>query len=213
MGTLGFKPSDFEVFQIEGFNERMAQIYALVRPKLLKLGDELAPELSRKLSLDFFPHVAKHARRTVNPPPETWAAFGPSPRGYKRYGYLALCISGVGLHARVVVKSEADHRTQMAEELKARAAKLNKQLRGTPVARYDKSDCGHSPATNPASIELFQTLAEHLAKKTGGLDLGIGWSLRESIRLDRAELIDAFRELEPIYRVVLAASSLSAVDG
>src|SRR5580704_6026464 len=104
----------------------MEMIYALVRPKLIRLGDELAPELARKLHLELFPHVARHIRRTVNPPPETWVAFGPSPRGYKRYGYLALCISGVGLHARAVVKSEADKRPEMACSLKAHSAKLVK---------------------------------------------------------------------------------------
>src|SRR5271157_2404303 len=110
MAGLGFTPTDFAVFKVEGFSERMQQIYARVRPRLMRLGNELAPELARKLHLEFFPHVARHARRTVNPPPETWAAFGPSPKGYKRYGYLALCISGEGIHARAVVKSEADER-------------------------------------------------------------------------------------------------------
>ncbi|HXZ88146.1 MAG TPA: DUF1054 family protein [Candidatus Binataceae bacterium] len=205
MATLGFTPVDFEVFKVEGFNERMQQIYAHVRPRLLKLGDELAPELGRRLHLEFFPHVAKHARRTVNPPPETWAAFGPSPRGYKRYGYLALCISGAGLHARAVVKSEADKRPEMARGLASRAAQLVKDFKGTKIARYDKWDFEHLPAGQPADVEFFTALAENLDKKTGGIDLGFGWSVRESLRLDRGEMMDAFRELEPLYRVLRAA--------
>src|SRR6202158_4166891 len=140
MTGLGFTPTHFAVFKVEGFNERMQQIYAHVRPKLVRLGDELAPQLARKLHLEFFPHVARHARRTVNPPPETWAAFGPSPKGYKRYGYLALCISGAGLHARVVVKSEADRRPEMAGGLKRKAGELAKSLRGVKIARFDKWD-------------------------------------------------------------------------
>src|SRR5208282_2415632 len=138
MARLGFSAADFQVFKIEGFNERMASLYASVRPRLLKLGDELAPELARKLHLEFFPHVAKHARRTVNPPPETWCAFGPSLKGYKRYGYLALCISGAGLHARMVVKSEVARRPEMARGLKSHAGQLAKSLRGTGIARYEK---------------------------------------------------------------------------
>jgi uncharacterized protein YktB (UPF0637 family) len=202
MAGLGFTPTDFAVFKVEGFNERMQQIYAHVRPKLLRLGAELAPELARKLHLEFFPHVAKHARRTVNPPPETWAAFGPSPRGYKRYGYLALCISGAGLHARVVVKSEADRRPEMARALRGRGAELARVLSGTGIARYDKWDFNALPAAAAADGELFGALAEALGKKTGGIDLGFGWNVRESLRLDRAELLDAYRELEPLYRVV-----------
>lgn len=204
MAGLGFTPTDFAVFKIEGFSARMQQIYARVRPKLVRLGEELAPELAHKLRLEFFPHVAKHARRTVNPPPETWAAFGPSPKGYKRYGYLALCISGAGLHARMVVKSEADRRTEMARGLRSNAALLVKSLRGTGVARYEKWDFNALPAEMPADDELFTTLAEGLGKKTGGMDLGFGWSVRDALRLDRAELLDAYRELEPVYRIVRA---------
>jgi len=193
---------DFEVFRVEGFNERMQQIYAHVRPKLVKLSEELAPELSQQLSHEFFPHVARHARRTVNPPPETWAAFGPSPRGYKRYGYYALCISAVGLHARVAVKSEADDRATMAQNLKARSAQLARAFKGTPVARYDRWDFAKLPAQERVDPALVEALAENLEKKTGGLDVGFGWNLRDSARLDRAELLDAFRELEPLFRLL-----------
>jgi len=200
--TLGFKPVDFEVFKVEGFNERMQQIYAHVRPQLVRLGDELASELARKLHMEFFPHVARHARRTVNPPPETWAAFGPSPKGYKRYGYLALCISGAGLHARAVVKSEADKRPEMARSLKTKAAQLVKSFKGAPLARYDKWDFKTIPAPEPDASEMFSSLSDALNKKSGGIDVGFGWNLRESLRLDRAELLDAFRELEPLYRVL-----------
>jgi uncharacterized protein YktB (UPF0637 family) len=202
VATLRFTPVDFAVFKIEGFDKRMQQIYSRVRPKLIRLGDDLAPELSRKTHLKLFPHVARHTRRTVNPPPETWAAFGPSPSGYKRYAYLALCISGAGLHARAVVKSEADHRPAMARNLRSRAATMTKDFAGTKLARYDNWDFAELPRGVPAEPELFTTLADGLQKKTGGLDLGFGWNLREALRLDLAELLDAFRELGPLYRLL-----------
>src|SRR5271170_6973184 len=79
MATLGFLRRDFEVFAIENFNARMEKIYELVRPRLIRLGTELAPELSRTLNMEFLPHVATHMRlRAANAPGETWAAFGPS---------------------------------------------------------------------------------------------------------------------------------------
>jgi uncharacterized protein YktB (UPF0637 family) len=204
MPKLGFTPADFGVFKVEGFNERMERIYALVRPKLVRLGDELAPELARNLRMEFFPHVAKHARRTVNPPPETWAAFGPSAKGYKRYGYLALCISGAGVHARVVVKSEADKRPMMAQGLQARGDRLIKELKSTKISRYDGWDFSGLPSPQAADRELFNSLSQALNKKTGGIDLGFGWNVKDAVKLDRAELLDAFRELEPIYRVLRA---------
>jgi uncharacterized protein YktB (UPF0637 family) len=206
VATLGFSAEDFKVFEVEGFNERMERIYARVRPRLVRLGDELAPELARRLHLEFFPHVAKHMRRTVNPPPETWAAFGPSPRGYKRYGYLALCISGAGLHARVVVKSEADRRPEMAKLLRTRVGELAKSMGSVGIARYDKWDFKALPAEQPADRDLFDSLADLVEKKTGGIDVGFGWNRSASARLDRGEMLDAFAELAPLYRVARAVS-------
>ncbi len=204
--TLGFRTRDFEVFSVEGFSARMEFIYRHVRPRLVKLGNELAPELSRKLHLEFFPHIAKHARRTINPPAETWAAFGPSPKGYKRYGYLALCISRAGLHARAVVKTEADHRDEMGAKLHAKTSELAKSFRGTKIAHYEKWDFMHLPATTIAEPEFFESIADALDKKTGVLDVGFGWRVHDAIRLDRAELLDAFAELEPLYRVLRSVS-------
>jgi uncharacterized protein YktB (UPF0637 family) len=206
MATLGFYRADFQVFEVEGFNQRMAQMYATVRPKLLRLGDELAPELARKLHLEFFPHVARHARRTVNPPPETWCAFGPSARGYKRYPYLGLCISRFGLHARVVVKSEADYRPQMSAVLERRARELTRALDGTMVARYDNWNFAALPSAVRADDELWQQLAGALAKKTGGIDVGVGWPIREALKVDREEVLEGFRELEPLYRACRSAA-------
>ncbi len=202
MATLGFTRVDFEVFGVDGFSERMQQIYAHVRPKLIRLGDELASGIARRLHMEFFPHVAKHARRTVNPPSETWAAFGPSPKGYTRFGYLALCISGAGIHARTVVKSEADKRPEIGRLLKARRAQLAEAFNGTGIARYDKWDFRQMPEETAAEADFFSTLGDNLEKKSGGIDVGFGWRVKEALRLDREELIDAFQELEPLYRVL-----------
>jgi len=206
MASLGFTYTDFHIFELEGFSHRMAQLYALVRPKLLRLGETLAPPLARCLHLELFPHVARHARRTVNPPPETWCAFGPSARGYKRYPYLGLCISAAGLHARVVVKAEADHRFEMAALIRQHAGELTQTLRGTPLARYDNWDFSHLPAPAPLRGELWAELSNALSRKTGGIDLGIGWPVAEAVRLDGAEVCEAFAELAPLYRLCRSAT-------
>jgi uncharacterized protein YktB (UPF0637 family) len=202
MGNLRFSRADFDVFSIEGFSARMEKIHALIRPRLMRLGSELAPELARKLKMEFFPHVAKHMRATASPPAETWIAWGPSPTGYKRYGYLALCISGVGIHARAIVKAEAPGRVEIGQMLKKNASALEKSFRGTRIQRYDKWDCINWPKRLPANAELFTALGASLEKKTGALDVGFGWGFRDATRLDRNEVLDAFGELEPLYRVL-----------
>jgi len=204
MGNLRFSRAHFEVFSIEGFSARMEKIHELIRPRLVRLGSELAPELARKLRMEFFPHVAKHMRATASPPAETWIAWGPSPAGYKRYGYLALCISGAGIHARAIVKPEADRRVEIGRMLKSEAGALEKSFRGTRIQRYDQWDCINWPKRIPADAELFTALGAALEKKTGALDVGFGWGLRDATRLDRNEVLDAFGELEPLYRVLRA---------
>jgi len=206
MSGVGFGRADFRVFELEDFSARMQQIAQRIRPRLVRLGAELAPELSRRLHMEFFPHVAKHMRRSVNPPAETWAAWGPSAGGYKRYGYLALCISGAGLHARTVVKSEADDRAAMALRLRAKSADLERTFRGTKVARYDRWESRRLPRPDAVQRELFESLADALDKKTGGIDVGFGWPISDAVRLDRAELLDAFAELEPLYRILRSVS-------
>ena len=202
MATLGFLRRDFEVFAIEGFSARMTKIYEHIRPRLVRLGIELAPELSRKLHVEFFPHVAKHMRRTVNPPDETWVAFGPSARGYKRYAYLALCISGAGIHARAVVKSDAEKRPEMARLIKSKSAELEESFRGAKIQQYKNWDCRILPDSSAAGPDFFDGLGDALAKKTGGIDVGFGWPVRDALKVDRAEVLDAYRELEPLYRVI-----------
>ncbi len=79
----GFNDSDFNVFQTQGLDERMEQIISQIRPKLESLGNKYAEELTVLTGEEMFFHVAKHARRTVNPPKDTWVAFAPNKRGYK----------------------------------------------------------------------------------------------------------------------------------
>jgi len=202
MATLGFLRRDFEVFAIEDFNARLAKIDELISPRLIRLGNELAPKMSRDLRMGFFPHVARHMRRPANPPDETWAAFGPSRAGYKRYAYLALCVSSAGIHARAVVKSDADNRPEMGQAIKMKSSELEKSFRGTKIQLYQDWDCVKLPGSRAATSDFFEALGEELAKKGGRIDVGFGWPVSEALIVDRAEILDAFRELEPLYRVL-----------
>ncbi|AZB42780.1 DUF1054 domain-containing protein [Bacillus sp. FJAT-42376] len=83
MKFTGFDAEDFAVFTIDGLNERMEKLTGQVRPKLEALGEHYRSVLSDWTGEEIFPHVAKHARRSVNPPDDTWVAFAPSKRGYK----------------------------------------------------------------------------------------------------------------------------------
>lgn len=203
--TLGLTRESFDVFKIPEFSARMTRIRDFVRPRLQKLGEELAPLVSRELNIELFAHVAKHARRSVNPPPETWCALGPAARGYKGYPYLALCISQVGLHARVVVKSEARHRARMAEAIRANIPRLKERMAGTTITRYDKWNFTTLPSQPIADEASWMQLAERLALVTGTLDIGFGWPREEALKLSRAHLIEAYVKLHPVFDLCLKA--------
>jgi uncharacterized protein YktB (UPF0637 family) len=207
MATLGFIRRDFDVFAIEGFSARMAKLDELINPRLIRLANDLTPELSRTFHMQFFPHVAKHMRRSANPPDETFAAFGPSRAGYKRYGYLALCVSCVGIHARAAVKSDADNRLEIARAIKSKSADLQKSFRGARIQQYQNWNCREMPRSITAGAEFFDGLADALAKKSGAIDVGFGWPVRDALSVDRDEVLDAFRELEPLYRVIRSITS------
>jgi hypothetical protein len=120
MAFRGFGPSDLEVFALDGFEARMAALRTQIRPKLVALGEELAPALAAAAGAPVYAHTASHMRRRVNPPEETWVAFGPSPRGYKRYGHLAAGVGRDGAWVRFIVKPECDQRPAWADVLERR---------------------------------------------------------------------------------------------
>lgn len=205
MPTMGFLRRDFDVFAIADFSARLAKIDELVTPRLTRLAPEFNRDLSRDLHMEFYPHHARHLRRAATP--ETWAAFGPSRAGYKRYGYLALCVSAAGIHARAIVKPDADNRPEMARMLRSKAVDLQESFRGTRIQQYQNWDGREMPRPSRADASLFEGLADALAKKSGGIDVGFGWPVRDALTIDRAEVLDAFRELAPLYRVIRSVAS------
>jgi uncharacterized protein YktB (UPF0637 family) len=204
MASIGFTRDDFEVFGIPTFSERMQGIKERVRPKLTALGEDLRPALKRLANGDIFPHVAKHARRTVHPPPETWVAFGPSARGYKKYGHFGIVVSRGGIHARIVVKGEAPDRQQMAKVLRDRAGVLARVFAKRTVARYDRWDYQGIPELVKPTADFWQAVAEVLAKKTGGLDVGLGWPVDRAVKLTEKQVLEAFESLLPVYEITRA---------
>jgi uncharacterized protein YktB (UPF0637 family) len=159
--------------------------------------------LSRTLQMEFLPHVATHMRLRVNPPNEAWAAFGPSQTGYKRYPYLALCVSRAGIHARANVKPDADKRPEIGQAIKSRSSELEKSFRGTKIQDYCDWNYCELPVSCAADAHFFERLGDAVAEKAGSIDVGFGWGVRDALTVERDELLDAFRELAPLYRVLI----------
>lgn len=115
----GFTDADFDTFAIPSVDGRMAGIIAGPRPKLEALGRELAPTLSALVGHELYPIVARHQRRKVNPPNDTWVAWGGSRRGYKMLPHFQVGLWESHGFIQAGVIYEAEGRAAFAENLLA----------------------------------------------------------------------------------------------
>ncbi len=170
-----FTQSDLQIFQIPGFKDRMTALKEKIRPKLLQLGEEIAPPLMTQFKTEFFVHVAKHLRRKVNPPDETWLALGPQSRGYKAYVHFAFCIGKRGAQARVVMKDESPERPLLGKNLEKNLSYFEKQhSRWKGLADYTRRDSDYEAFP---MLELEASLHDVATKlqdrKTAQMDIGL----------------------------------------
>lgn len=88
MQFQGFTQHDFDTFKIDGLDARMEAIQDRIRPKFQAIGETLCDDLAILAGNEMFLHIAKHARRTVNPPKDTWLAICHDKRGYKKHAHF-----------------------------------------------------------------------------------------------------------------------------
>lgn len=88
MSFSGFSEDDFRAMSVDGLEPRMAAIQTQIQPKFRALAEELLPDLTDKAGSPFYAHIARHARRTVNPPDSTWVAFSCNKRSYKKFPHF-----------------------------------------------------------------------------------------------------------------------------
>lgn len=188
-----FSPDDLAVFTIPEFSERMGAVRNRIHPKLNELGSELAGPLSTQVGEPLHAHVAKHARRTKNPPEDTWVAFGPNSRGYKAYPYLGVAVSRFGIHVQLVAKPEArELRPAMADRLDAARPPL-------VLGNFWNWDFRAAPEEQVADTTFWDARLHKMRLKTGGLDIGrtlaTGESSPEHLLAHMSDLIDLYRIL------------------
>lgn len=109
--------NDFNVFSIEGLEHRMNALQTKIQPKFEVIGEHLSTYLSSRGTGEFYPHVAKHARRTVNPPNDSWVAFAPAKRGYKALPHFQVGLWGTHLFIILAVIYENPDKKGIAERL------------------------------------------------------------------------------------------------
>jgi uncharacterized protein YktB (UPF0637 family) len=208
MPSAAFGAADFKGFDVEGFQPRMGQIRTRIRPKLETIGRSLAPPLSRSLGGDTFAHVARHARRTVNPPDDTWVAFGPDKRGYKKHCHFKVAISRHCVRFLFEIGPEHADKKRWAAAWKKNAGKLAPVLRRMKGLAWFKNEHDETPAAALADMTpeaLVEMAEEILRTRDGQLVLGRVVSAEEAARWTEAQYrtaaLETFRALVPLYRL------------
>ncbi len=208
MPSPTFGAADFQVFELKGFRERMEEIRSRIRPKLEGLGDRLASELKRSTGEPVFPHVARHARRTVNPPEDTWVAFAGDPRGYKKHPHFKLAISRHCLRFLFEVGPEHADKKGWAAAWKKNVPKLGPVLRRLPGVQWFRNEHDEEPAAALADLtqEDLARLGEDLTRtRDGQLVLGRVVPAAEVVQWPEARVrsaaLETFRALAPLYRL------------
>lgn len=88
MNHQTFSQSNFEIFDLPDLDSRMNAIRKTLQPKFKLMGQDLISQLHPSTQRELFLHIAKHARRKVNPPKDTWLAINSNKRGYKKHPHF-----------------------------------------------------------------------------------------------------------------------------
>lgn len=207
MAGPSFAAGDFRVFEIPGFAGRMQAIASHVRPKLTALGEALVPGIGRTVGAQVFAHVAKHARRKVNPPDDTWVAFGPDPRGYKKHVHFKVAISRNCVRCLFEVGPEHQDMRGWAARWERRVGDMVTALSRPMRIVWFKDEHDEDPAgvlkdLGPAG---FRAILQDLTRRRDGqLVLGHRMSRADVTRMSsqafQKTALDTFRVLSPLYQ-------------
>ncbi len=208
MASPAFVAGDFRIFDVKGFKPRMTEIRARVRPKLDAFGESLASSVGRSVGGEVFAHVAQHARRTVNPPDDTWVAFGPDARGYKKHSHFKVAVSRHCVRFLFEIGPEHADKRRWASTWKKNAPKVGPVLRRVKHLAWFKNEHDEEPASPLADFtpEKLGELADELTRtRDGQLVLGRAVSADEAARWTEAQYrsaaLETFRTLAPLYRL------------
>jgi uncharacterized protein YktB (UPF0637 family) len=208
MAAAAFNAADFRVFDVNGFRPRMEEIRSRIRPKLEAIGHSLVPAVSRATGGPAFPHVAKHARRTVNPPDDTWVALGPDMRGYKKHCHFKVAVSRHCVRFLFEVGPEHAEKKRWRSAWKRSGTRLGPVLGRVRGLAWFKNEHDEEPAVPLTELdpEALMALADALTRtRDGQLVLGRAVSADEAARWTEAQYrtaaLETFRMLAPLYRL------------
>jgi len=198
----GFDQDDFDTFKIDGLEDRMAAIRGRIQPKFKAIGDEIVDDLAAQLGNEMFIHIAQHARRTVNPPNDTWMAFSLSNRGYKMLPHFQIGLWDDRLFVWLAYIYELPTKSEIAEKFMNKKDDLEQMI----PKNYDIS-MNHMKKSDERLEELdFNKVLERFKKvKSAELLIGKQFESNDPILKNGKAFLNEVRKiydtLIPIYQL------------
>jgi uncharacterized protein YktB (UPF0637 family) len=207
MEFKGFTNDDFDVFQIDGLEARMEALKERIRPKLESLGHHFAPTLTTLTADEMHVHVAKHARRTINPPKDTWVAFADNPRGYKMLPHFQIGLWNTHLFIWFAVIYEAPHKQEYAARFTKKINKIYNEIPKDFVWSLDHMkpvSVQHGDLSKDDLLGMFERL-ENVKKA----EILCGYEIKreDCFKLSTEEFLKqvgyVFNKVAPLYKIAL----------
>jgi uncharacterized protein YktB (UPF0637 family) len=137
MAFTGFAPTDFATFSINGLEARMNAIRERIQPKFQALGGMLRDETSMLAGNEMYLHIARHARRKVNAPKDTWLAICDNKRGYKQHPHFQVGLFDDHVFVWFALIYEVPHKKAIAESYLRQLSKIRKIIPKDYVISFD----------------------------------------------------------------------------
>lgn len=145
----------------------MQAIQERIQPKFRVLGERLVEDLSILLGNEMYLHIAKHARRTVNPPKDTWLAVCHHKRGYKQHPHFQVGLFDDRLFIWLAFIYELPNKRTIAGNF-----------------------LQHMDELRSAVPEHFVVSTDHMKKDAQYInELDLEWTLRQFRDVKKAELL------------------------
>lgn len=198
----GFTKEDFETFTIDGLDERMEAICEQIQPKFRELGQALTDDLSASLQTEMFLHIAKHARRTVNPPKDTWLAIAGNKRGYKQHPHFQVGLFDDHLFIWLAFIYELPNKDSIAKTFLTHIDEFNKF---SSKEYYISLDHTKKDAKPIEEIDLTRSLERFRDVKKAEFLIGRHFQANDPVLQNGEKLYqiirETFEELTPLYRL------------
>lgn len=207
MNFNGFSEVDFATFTIDGLEERMEAIRSRIQPKFQALGSVLAEDVSAMSGHEMFLHIAKHARRTVNPPKDTWLAICHNKRGYKKHPHFQVGLFDDRVFIWLAFIYELPNKTNIAQTMLENTELIKQSVKKDYVISTDHMKKNAICFSEMEDDELEKILTRFRDVKKAEFLIGKHIEANDAVLKDGKAFLsvvqETFRSLMPLYLLSL----------